>query len=448
MSWMNIIHKAKTIRQETAPKTGNRLVPTSLLGGLPPRDVPSLNENVNRDNKIQDQIRRNIEVETKNVRDKIAEQQYLIQQEKRGERILADGTKANTRNNPAYIRARNDEIKRLDAEKGRIEAGVRQKSGLKQRQASKLARGGKNNWKDVLRTEGNKAPAQSVRQTTENVPKPMGDVALPPVEGQQPTKDPLVGFAQERGLMPQTTQNVPKPTGNVPINKPPSNLLPRDAQGNVISAKTPTKPTQNVELPNVPQQTQQEVTQEATQQASPPTPQQGQRTGPPPKKMTTAQLNQQAQQRRQQQSNNPPPPPSDAQGNPIPPKEIPNLNQQLIQQNKRMNEKYLRELGRTATTPKQRRKDAKAQTKQQKAQRRLARDRQKLEEKEAKRKAKQNPRGGGQLVPRGTGRRQNPALVPRGTGFRQNPVLRPKQTGVKIGKSDELSKSIKNILRR
>ena len=114
-----------------------------------------------------------------------------------------------------------------------------------------------------------------------------------------------------------------------------------------------------------------------------------------------------------------------------------------------MNEKYLRELGRTATTPKQQKKDAKAKAKQQKTQQRLAQQQQRQQEKEAKRQAKQNPRAGGQLV------RRNPnssnldsRLVPRGTGRRQNPVLRPKQTGVPIGKSDELSKSIKNILRR
>jgi hypothetical protein len=401
MSWMNIIHKAKTIRQETAPKTGNRLVPTSLLGGLPSRDVPSLNENVNRDNKIQDQIRINTEAETKNVRDKIAEQQYLIQQEKRGERILADGTKANTMNNPAYIRARNDEIKRLNKEKGRIEAGVRQKSGLKQRQASNLARDGENNWKKVLRTQGNKAPAQSVRQTTGNVPKPTGNVPRP--TGTTPAKDPLVGFAQDKGLMPQPTQNVPRPMGNVPINKPPSNLLPKDAQGNVIPAKTPTKPIQNVELPDVPQQTQQQVTQEATQAASQP---------------TTAQLSEQARLRQQEPVND---------------------------QNKKLyGEKYLEELRRfNAVSPKQQKKDAKAKAKEQARQ-------QKQQEKEAKRQAKQNPRAGGQLVRRNpNSRNPNSRLVARGTARRKNSVLRPKKPrAIPVAKSDELSKSIKNILRR
>ena len=132
--------------------------------------------------------------------------------------------------------------------------------------------------------------------------------------------------------MGQQTQEQNTPTGDVGLPRP-DYMLPKDAQGNVIPAKTSTKPIQNVELPNVPKQTQQ-VTQEATQQASQPT-RQKQITGPPPKRMTTAQLNQQAQQRRQQQSNNPPNPPKDAQGNPIPPKEIPGVNQQLIQQNKK-----------------------------------------------------------------------------------------------------------------
>jgi len=283
-----------------------------------------------------------------------------------------------------------------------------------QRLKSQRATPKQQNWKQMLKpnvqSTGTQQPATSVVDATRNVP-PMMD--LPPVQGEKPAD--LAGFARQRGYMGQQT-----PQQNVKT----SAQLSQEAQ-------------------------QRKVTQEATQAASQPTPQQRQRTGPPPKRMTTAQLSQQAQQNREKTANQPYDPPKDAQGNPIPPKEIPNVNQQLIQQNKRMNEKYLRELGRTATTPKQQKKDAKAKARQQKTQQRLAQQQQRQQEKEAKRQAKQNPRAGGQLVRRNpNSSNPNSRLVPRGTGRRQNPVLRPKQTGVPIGKSDELSKSIKNILRR
>lgn len=323
----------------------------------------------------------------------------------------------------AYNRAKNELDQLKNQRDNQIAPAV-------QRLKSQRATPKQQNWQQMLKpnvqSAGSQQPATSVVDATRNVPPAPN---LPPIEGEKPAD--LAGFARQKGYMGQQPpqQNVPKQRTGPPPKKPPT--------------KTSAQLNQEAQ--------QRKVTQEATQAASQPS----QRTGPPPKKMTTAQLNQQAQQRRQQQSNNPPPPPSDAQGNPIPPKEMPSINQQLIQQNKRMNEKYLRELGTTATTPRQRRRDAKQQkqqakqqARQQKTQQRMAQQQQRQQEKEAKRQAKQNPRGGGQLVPRGTGRRQNPALVPRGTGRRQNPVLRPKQTGVPIGKSDEFSKSIKDILRR
>ena len=423
MSWMNIIHKAKT--QSGQMITGaDRLAPKSLLTDLPSSVPPQIDSQREREMRSKENLKANLDARMKQVNANIKSKQLEIDNETRG------------KNNQLKLDRLGKDMNILRGQASKIEQQNLMNSGKKLRQAAALS----NNVKNILRTEGNKAPARSVRQTTENVPRPTGNVALPSVQGTTPTKDPLVGFAQDKGLMPQTTQTVPRPMGNVPINRPPS--LPKDAQGNVIPAKTPTKPIQNVALPNqvgritdkanelgLNREQMQQVTEEARQQASQPTytaeqiaegakmaERQKQRTGPPPKKMTTAQLNQQAQQRRQEPVND---------------------------QNKKLyGEKYLEELRRfSAVSPKQQKKDAKAQ-------KRLARDRQKLEEKEAKRKAKQNPRGGRQLVPRGTGRRQNPALVPRGTGRRENPVLRPKQTGVPIGKSDEFSKSIKDILRR
>lgn len=290
---------------------------------------------------------------------------------------------------------------------------------------------------------GTQQPATSVVDATRNVPPAPN---LPPVQGEN-TAD-LAGFARKRGYMGQQ-------------NRPPSELIPRDAQGNVIPAPTP--PMRDIPLPNVPKETQQ-VTEEARQQASQPPPQQTQRTGPPPKRKTTAQLNQEAQQRRLQQSNNPPPPPSDAEGNPIPPKEMPSINQQLIQQNKRMQDKFLQDMRRTAQrsakSGRQRRKDAKAQAKQQKqqakqqarqqkTQQRLAQQQQRQQEREAKRQAKQNPRAGGQLVRRNpNSTNPNTRLVPRGQANTQS-RLRPRQPRkIPLAKSDELSKSIKDILRR
>jgi len=482
MSWMDIIHKAKTIRQETAPVTSNRLPPTALLNptGLPSAslDVPSLDENVNRQRKLEDQIRRNIEVETKNVRDKIAEQQYLIEQEKRGERILADGTKANTKNNPAYIRARNDEIERLKAEKGRIETGVRQKSGLKQRKAGKLARdtGLSQNVKGILQNQGTKTPVQSVK----NVELPARNVALPSVQGTTPTQDPLVGFAQERNLMPQkdpliqtadairgrqqptqTTRNVELPPKQIP--EP-----PKDAQGNVVP---PPPPLRNVELPNKtitgpsgsPQQygldnvplppkkvagptgpppQQQKITQEATQQASTP-------TNIPPPPYTPEQVKD-AQRRGQAQRNYA----QDILRNTLTTKDK-KKNAKRMESERKAREQYLLNLGRQQQA--QRKKDAKAQAKQQKqqakqqarqqkTQQRLAEQQKRQQVKEARRQAKQNPRA---LVPRDSVPSQS-RLVPRGQATprsRLRPRNPPQPQPQAIGKS-ELSKSIKDILRR
>ena len=306
--------------------------------------------------------------------------------------------------------------------------------------------------KPNVQSTGTRQPATSVVDATRNVP-PAPD--LPPVQGENPAD--LAGFARQRGYMGQQTQNTP--TGNVALPRP-DYMLPRDSQGNVIPQSPPTG---DVPLPNVPKQTQQ-VTEEARQQASQPTPQQKQRTGPPPKRMTTAQLNQQAQQRRQQQSNNPPDPPKDAQGNPIPPNEMPSINQQLIQQNRRMQDKFLQDMQRTvqrsAKSGRQRRKDAKAQAKQQKqqakqqarqqkTQQRMAQQQQRQQEREAKRQAKQNPRAGGQLVRRNPdSMNPNSRLVPRGQANTQS-RLRPRQPRkIPLAKSDELSKSIKDILRR
>ena len=491
MSWMDIIHKAKTV-SGTASKTENRLAPTSLLNrtGLPSAslDVPSLDENVNRQRQLEDQIRRNIEVETKNVRDKIAEQQYLIQQEERGERILADGTKANTKNNPAYIRARNDEIERLKAEKGRIETGVRRKSGLKQRKAANLARdtGLSQNVKGILRNQGTKTPVQSVT----DVQLPERSVPLPSVQGTTATQDPLVGFAEERGLMPQkdpliqtadairgrqqptqTTRNVELPPKQIPDP-------PKDAQGNVVP---PPPPLRNVELPNKtitgpsgsPQQyglgnvplppkkvagptgpppQQQKITQEATQQASTP----ANIPDPPytPEQVKDAQRRGQAQRNYAQ----------DILRNTLTTKDK-KKNAKRMESERKAREQYLLNLGRQQQA--QRKKDTKAQNKQQKqqakrqkqqakqqarqqkTQQRLAQQQQREQEREAKRQAKQNPRAGGQLVRRNPdSRNPNSRLVPRGQANTQS-RLRPRQPRqFPLAKSDELSKSIKDILRR
>ena len=445
MSWMDIIHKAKTIRQETASKTGNRLVPTDLLTNLPSQILPQLDKERERTMRTNEQLRANLDARMKQINSQIKSKQLEIDNEKRGQ------------NNQLKLNRLGKDMNILREKASKIKRQVMIDSGKKQRLAGKLARDGglSQNVKGILQNQGTKTPVQSVRDA-----EPIESVALPSVEGTTPTQDPLVGFAQERGLMPKTTQNVPKPMDNVPkpmdnvpINKPPSNLLPRDAQGNVIPAKTPTKPIENVKLPDVPKETQQ-VTQEATQQASQPTPQQKQITGPPPKRMTTAQLNEQARQKRQQQSNNPPDPPKDAQGNPIPPKEIPGVNQQLIQQNRRMQDKFLQDMQRTversAKSGRQRRKDAKAQAKrqkqqvrQQKTQQRLAEQQRRQQQKEAKRQAKQNPRGlvPRDSVPRQTRLRRREEVTPRTRLRQRNP--QPKV----IGKS-ELSKSIKDILRR
>lgn len=487
MSWMDIIHKAKTV-SGTASKTGNRLAPTSLLNttGLPSAslDVPSLDENVNRQRKLEDQIRRNIEAETKNVRDKIAEQQYLIQQEKRGERILADGTKANTVNNAAYIRARNNEIKRLNKEKGRIEAGVRQKSGLKQRQTANLARNTDltENVKGILRNEGTKTPAQSVK----NVELPERSVALPSVQGTTPTQDPLVGFAQERNLMPQKDpliqtaneirgrQQATQTTGNVEL--PPKQIPepPKDAQGNVVP---PPPPLRNVELPNKtiagpsgsPQQyglgnvplppkkvagptgpppQQQKTTQEATQQASTP-------ANIPPPPYTPEQVKD-AQRRGQAQRNYA----QDILRNTLTTKDK-KKNAKRMESERKAREQYLLNLGRQQQA--QRKKDTKAQNKQQKqqarrvkaekkeaarqqrTQQRLAAQKQRDAEREAKRRANQNPRA---LVPKDSVPNQS-RLVRRGQANTPTRLRRrnPPQPRPQVIKS-ELSKSIKDILRR
>ena len=500
MSWMDIIHKAKTIRQETAPVTSNRLVPTSLLNrtGLPSAslDVPSLDENVNRQRKLEDQIRRNIEVETKNVRDKIAEQQYLIEQEKRGERILADGTKANTKNNAAYIRARNDEIKQLEKEKGRIETGVRQKSGLKQRKAGKLARDGglSQNVKGILQNQGTKTPVQSVK----NVELPARNVALPSVQGTTPTQDPLVGFAQQRGLMPQKdpliqtadairgrqqpTQNVTRPMGNVPLPDQVGRItdkanelgLNREQMQQVVEqakeqadVPLPKKPIAgpsgspqqyglgNVPLPpkkvagpTGPPPQQQKVTQEATQQASTP-------ANIPPPPYTPEQVKD-AQRRGQAQRNY-------AQNilrNTLTTKDK-KKNAKRMESERKAREQYLLNLGRQQQA--QRKKDAKAQNKQQKqqakrqkqkakeqarqqkTQQRLEAQRQRDAEKEAQRRANQNPRA---LVPKDSVPSQSrlkrrEEVAPR-TRLRQRNPPQPRPQVIK----SELSKSIKDILRR
>ncbi len=411
MSWMNIIHKAKT--QSGQMITGaDRLAPKPLLTGLPSSVPPQIDQQRERAMRSKENLKANLDARMKQVNADIKSKQLEIDNETRGQ------------NNQLKLNRLGKDMNILREKATKMERQVMMDSGKKQRQAAALS----NNVKNILRTQGNKAPAQSVRQTTENVPRPTGNVALPSVQGTTPTKDPLVGFAQDKGLMPQTTQDVPRPMGNVPTEgaktfRPPP--LPNPTQRTGPPPKEPATKT-SAQLSQEAQQ--RKVTQEATQAASQPTPQQRQRTGPPPKRMTTAQLSQQARLRQQEPVND---------------------------QNKKLyGEKYLEELRRfNAVSPKQQKKDAKAkakeQARQQKTQQRLAEQQRRQQEKEAKRKAKQNPRAGGQIV------RRNPnsstadsRLVPRGTGRRQNPVLRPKQTGVPIGKSDELSKSIKNILRR
>ena len=300
-----------------------------------------------------------------------------------------------------------------------------------QRLKSQKATPKQQNWQQMLKpnvqSTGTQQPATSVVDATRNVPPAPN---LPPVQGENPAD--LAGFARQRGYMGQQTQEQNTPT------------------------------IESIPLPNVPKQTQQ-VTQEATQQASQPPPQQKQRTGPPPKRKTTAQLNQEAQQRRLQQSNNPPPPPSDAEGNPIPPKEIPGVNQQLIQEQRKRQDKFLQDMQRTvqrsAKSGRQRRKDAKAQAKQQKqqakqqarqqkTQQRLAQQQQRQQEREAKRQAKQNPRAGGQLVRRNPDSRRGSRLVPKGQIPSQSRLRQRQPRKIPLAKSDELSKSIKDILRR
>ena len=409
MSWMNIIHKAKT--QSGQMITGaDRLAPKPLLTGLPSSVPPQIDPQRERAMRSKENLKANLDARMKQVNADIKSKQLEIDNETRGQ------------NNQLKLNRLGKDMNILREKATKMQRQVMMDSGKKQRQAAGLS----NNVKNILRTQGNKAPAQSVRQTTENVPRPTGNVALPSVQGTTPTKDPLVGFAQDKGLMPQTTQDVPRPMGNVPTEgaktfRPPP--LP--------NTKTSAQLSQEAQ--------QRKVTQEATQAASQPTPQQRQRTGPPPKKMTTAQLNQQAQQG--QQAN------IDEQ-NPYTQQQLDNAKLRQEAREKRAKQ-YLKD----SISPRKRKKAAKAkakeQARQQKTQQRLAQQQQRQQEKEAKRQAKQNPRAGGQLV------RRNPnssnldsRLVPRGTGRRQNPVLRPKQTGVPIGKSDELSKSIKNILRR
>jgi hypothetical protein len=401
MSWMNIIHKAKT--QSGQMITGaDRLAPSELITGKLSNVVPQIDPQREREMRSKENLKANLDARMKQVNAEIKSKQLEIDNETRGQ------------NNQLKLNRLGKDMNILREKATKIKQQVMMDSGKKQRQAAGLS----NNVKQILQNQGTKTPVQSVK----DVELPVRSVALPSVQGTTPTQDPLVGFAQERGLMPQTTQNVPKPT-------------------------------QNVELPNVPQQTQQEVTQEATQQASQPTPQQGQRTGPPPKKRTTAQLNQEAQQRKVTEEA------TQAASQPSQ-----NTQEPVNDQNKKLyGEKYLEELRRfNAVSPKQQKKNAKAQAKQQKqqakqqarqqkTQQRLAQQQQRQQEKEAKRQAKQNPRAGGQLVRRNPNPMNNPnsRLVPKGQAPPPKSRLIPrKPMAIPIAKSDELSKSIKNILRR
>ncbi len=313
-----------------------------------------------------------------------------------------------------------------------------------QRLKSQRATPKQQNWQQMLKpnvqSTGNQQPATSVVDATRNAPPAPN---LPPVQGEKPAD--LAGFARQRGYMEQQTpqQNVPRPMGNVPTEgaktfRPPPLPNPTRRTG-----PPPKKPATKTSAQLSQEAQQRKVTQEATQQASPPTPQQGQRT-----------------------ANQPYDPPKDAQGNPIPPKEIPNVNQQLIQEQRKRQDKFLQDMRRTAQrsakSPRQRRKDAKTQAKQQKqqakqqarqqkTQQRLAQQQQRQQEKEAKRQAKQNPRAGGQLVRRNPNPMNNPnnRLVPKGQAPPPKSRLIPrKPRAIPVAKSDELSKSIKDILRR
>ena len=328
-------------------------------------------------------------------------------------------------------------IRNLNSELGPINAQIRQV-------------GFRRALKPNVQSTGTQKPATSVVDATRDVPSM---IDLPSVQGENPAD--LAGFARQRGYMGE--QNTPKPTtGNVPINRPPSHLIPRDAQGNVIPAPTnpprdaqgnvipPTPPVTNVKLPEVPKETQ-ETTRQATQEASQRTPTNIPPPPPPPPPPP-----------RQY----PPSPPRDAQGNPIPPKEIPGVNQQLIQQNRRMQDKFLQDMQRTversAKSGRQRRKDAKAQAKrqkqqakqqarQQKTQQRLAQQQQRQQKREAKRQANQNPRAlvPRDSVPRQTRLKRREEVTPR-TRLRQRNPPQPRPQVIK----SELSKSIKDILRR